>query len=333
MAKTGEQAQRQEAVPPPPRRDCSTHFAFSHKVFNVDGAYFALDKATNDPLFHVTIGELKCAVTLPSLRAEFSIKPDSDDGKLLDQVDKGLRYVKEIRPGDSIPRQMLDGTCSWAVEERHRAIARNRLSVQLASWLGGSDVAITDAKQLAEVAEDAETKERIQKAFEEAAEKLGLGRDRKTEIIKRFETLARELAYIEALRDRYGSVRMIMRKLGELVQIYKADRGIAEEIVRIQTLLRAPDAEYQNQFTLVDMQTSEILQMLRKIDAQIAFIREHRDDIHFKFMKWDDMIAKWNETKVERGEAAEAMIKSTYRFVAQEFPVRSSWQLQNNTRR
>lgn len=331
-----EQAQRQDAAPtpvPPTRLDRSTHFAFAHKVFNVDGAYFSLEKVTNEPLFHVAVGELKCGVTLPSLRNEFGIKPDSDDGKLLAQVEKGLRYVKEIRPGDSIPREMLDGTCSWSVEERHRATARNRLSVQLASWLGGADAVITDAKQLAEIANDAETKERIQKAFEEAAEKLGLGRERKAEIIKRFETLARELAYIEALRERYACIRMIMKKLADVIHIYKEDRTFTEDIVRVQTLIRTPDGEFQNDFSMVDMQTSEILTMLRKIDAQIAFIRQQRDDLNFKLMKWDELIAKWTATKVERGEAVEALVKQTYRFVAQEYPVRSSWQRQSSRRR
>ena len=39
---------------------------------------------------------------------------------------RGVRFVKEIRPKDSIPSELLDGTASWSYEERHNASARAR---------------------------------------------------------------------------------------------------------------------------------------------------------------------------------------------------------------
>src|SRR5688500_867035 len=60
----------------------STHFAFAHRVFSIKDAVFRLS-ATEEPLFRVDLGDLKCGISIPSLRNEFSIKPDSDDGKLL----------------------------------------------------------------------------------------------------------------------------------------------------------------------------------------------------------------------------------------------------------
>lgn len=313
------------------KSDRSTHFAFAHKVFTVKDAVFRLSQQ-EEPLFRVELGDLKAGISISSLRNEFGISPDSEDGKLLALIEKALRFVKEIRPGDSIPKELLDGSCSWTVEDRHRKLAHNRMTVQLVTWLTGGDADVADAGKLEQIANDPETKQRVQKAFAEAAEKIGLGRDRAAEVIDRFETLARELAYIEALRERFQHVRLIMVKLSEMSQIYKPERAIMEELVRVQMLMRNPDGEFQNDFGLVDAHTSEIVNMLRKIDMQLAFIRSNRDDLHFKLMKWDDLIDKWASTKIEKGEALENLMRATYRFVAQHYPLRSNWQLQNKRR-
>src|SRR5690606_29632766 len=151
--------------------DRSTHFAFTHKVFAIRNAAFRLSQQ-EEPLFHVDLGDLKCGVSLPSLRKEFSITPDSDDGALLALVEKGLRYVKEIRPGDSIPKELLDGSCSWSVEDRHRKLAHNRLTMQLVAWLAGGQAETSDAAGLEKLAADPETKRRVQQAFAEAAERI-----------------------------------------------------------------------------------------------------------------------------------------------------------------
>src|SRR5262249_30029122 len=143
--------------------DRSTHFVFDAKVFRLERAYFSLTHA-NEPIFHVLLGAINAALPLPTLRAEFNIDPDSSDGKLLDIVEKSLRYVKEIRPNDSIPRELLDGSASWTVEERHRIIAQSRLVVQLSSWLTGEEMIISDVTQLEQIAEDPGTKQRVQKA-------------------------------------------------------------------------------------------------------------------------------------------------------------------------
>jgi len=306
----------------------STHFLFEHKVFSIKGAVFRIAQDTGEPLYHVVIGDLNAGITLPSLRNTFDIAESSNDGMLLNTVEKGLRYVKEIRPGDSIPGELLDGSASWSVEERHLRIARKRLGVHLAAWIAGDDAGkgSVNVIELERLAEDPETRQRVQNAFEEAAARLGLDGDRQEDVVDRFETLARELAYIEALRDRYDCVRKISQGVAAAGSLYKRERNIAEEIARVQTLLRNPIFEFDNQFGLIDAQCSEILTMLRKMDRQIAFIRQNRDDLHFKLMKWDDLIAKWQAAPMERGDKIEALIRDTYRFVAQHYAQRSSWQ-------
>ena len=128
---------------------------------------------------------------------------------------------EKIRPNDSIPHELLDGTASWTVEEKHRTIARNRLTVQLVSWLTGGDTLMVDLTQLEQISDDPKTKARVQEAFTKAAEKLGIRAERKQDVVDMIEKLARELSYIEALRDRYCRVQYISAQLMLLSKIYK----------------------------------------------------------------------------------------------------------------
>lgn len=308
--------------------DRSTHFVFEHRVFNVKGARFALTADGVEPAFHVNLGDLRAALRLEAIRNEFGIAPDSADGQLLGIVEKSLRFVKEIRPGDSIPRELLDGSASWSVEEKHHAIAKGRLAVQIASWLTGKETLIADHEQLAQVMDDPQTKARMQAAFSEIAEKLGLGAARKQEVIDRIDELARELSYIEALRERYGGkVRMIVTKVNLLARVYRADRTMMQELSRVQSLLMRPVEEFDAMFDQVDAATCEIMSVLRRFDMLVKFVRDIRDEVHVRLMLWEPVIQQWDTLDPSRGPAAEAAIKELYRFAARHFPQQQEWKL------
>lgn len=303
----------------------STHFAFEHKIFAVGGSYFSLTHDSREPAFHVPLGDLNAALTLPTLRIEFGIAGQSADGKLLDLVEKSLRYVKEIRPDDSIPCELLDGTASWGVEERHRQIAQSRLALQLSAWVSHEEVVITDVSQFAKLASDPATKARVQKAIAEIAERLGIGYDKRQQVMDKIDLFGRELAYIEALRDLQGDVKMIYLKLNKLSKIYVREKAVTEEIVRVLQLLRGPVTDLEATFALVDAQTGDIMSILKNYDVQVNFVREYRDDLHFRLREWHDLSAKWSALELVRSTDSEALIKETYRFAAYHFPQQQSW--------
>jgi hypothetical protein len=303
----------------------STHFHFEHKVFGVKGARFALLPDGHDAAFHAYLGDHQVAIALPTLRQEFDIKPNSNDAELLGVVERSLRHVKEIRPNDSIPREILDGSASWQVEDRHRMIAKGRLSLQIASWLSGDEAVVVDAHALEQLVEDPLTKQKIDQAFGEIAEKIGIGRARKSEVVDRIDELARELSYIEALRERYGLVQEIIRKLNELVRTYRGDRTVTQEISRVRSLLMRPQEEFDTLFAQCDAMTGEIVSVLKKFEAQVEFVRDMRDDLHTRLMKWDDVIEGWKGLEPVKGEKQENAIKLVYRFAAHNFPQRQDW--------
>src|SRR5579859_1942967 len=99
----------------------STHFVFEHPVFRAPQARFTL-ASDGTPSMMLRLAEFDAVVPIRSLGTEFALD-ESGDAQLLELVIAGLKYVKTIRPGDSIPREILDGTASWSLEERHLDIA------------------------------------------------------------------------------------------------------------------------------------------------------------------------------------------------------------------
>ncbi|MQP64314.1 hypothetical protein GE253_03050 [Niveispirillum sp. SYP-B3756] len=303
----------------------STHFLFQSKVFSLPGGYFTLHEHT-EPVFAVHLGDVWGKIPFRTLRESFYIDDRSEDARLLGVVEKGLKYVKEIRPGDSIPRELLDGTASWRVEERHLTIARGRLTLQLVSWISGKEEMVSDPYELEKIVEDPQTKVRVQEAFSKLAKQFGLPEERKQEIVDKVDNLAREMSYIEALRERYSHIQKMMVKLAQSKRIFRTDQQLTNDIARMVALAKQPLGHFDDLFNQVDSQTAEVMAMLSTFDAQVTFIRHMRDELHTLLMLWDEMIDMWNGHDPERDTETENRLKRTYQFLAKNFLISKVWQ-------
>ncbi|WP_119679844.1 hypothetical protein [Indioceanicola profundi] len=314
-------------IQPGPNR--STHFLFEHKVFTVEGCRFVLSRSTEEPVMMLKLGKLDAEVPVERLYGEFKIDPKGFDGQLLKMVVNGLNYVREIRPGDTIPNELIDGTASWRVDERHYLIAKGRLTVQLVTWLTGGETVISSPAELEQIVEDPTTKARVNEAFRVIADKLAISGDPEVVVEQRIETLAKELAFIEALRERMGQLAVIRRGLEAAHRIYKNERTVREEIVRMQSLSLPPITDLEGRFAQVDAQTGEILAMLNKFEQNVSYIREMRDDLHQSLMPWDELLDGWQEVALDKGPALEALLKKTYQHLARKYSQASHWRLAN----
>jgi hypothetical protein len=304
----------------------NTEFNFAHKVFAIPGAYFALTPDAREPALFVQLGSVRASLAIPSICNEFGIAPENPDHRLLELVKGALSYVKEIRQNDSIPTELLTGKASWSVDEVHHLIAQSRLAIQLVSWISGSEVAVQDQKQLLQLAEDPSMKKRVQDAFTEASEKLGLGPDRRQEVVDRIDNLGRELAYIEALRERTREIDGVARKIREIVESHPRNKLLLENLVRVGTLIDMPIKEFQGIFDQVEAQTCEIFAVLKNFDPQVRFIRETRDDIRRKLLLWEDIIRAWQDKSQFAADRVDALVQSTYAFLARNYAQSRQWQ-------
>ncbi|MBI3506017.1 MAG: hypothetical protein HY059_14340 [Proteobacteria bacterium] len=301
-------------------------FDFVHRVFSVEGGLFQSDPATDEPVYSVDLGDVRANLTFTALRSAFGLEPGSADSKLLDDVARALSFVRRVNPGDTIPSELIDGTASWTVTEQHRAIARGRISVGLVAWMSGKGGSQQMSMlELAKVAEDPETKTRVQAAFGKLAEELGLAPDRKGDVVGLIDKLVNELSYIEALRERVARARRVVETLKRLRAAYKRERGVFDEIDRTIALAEPPVAKLESQIGDVDGQAGETANALRTLPRQIAFIRETRDRLHAQLMKWEDLLEAWQGVSAERSPTAQRLVRNTYRFVARYFPAESEW--------
>jgi hypothetical protein len=300
----------------------NTHFLFEHKVFTLQGARFGLTEDGMTPAFQFELGALTVALPLDTLRGEFGIAPGSPDGALIAIVEKSLRFVKDIRPGDSIPRELLDGTASWSVEERHRLRARAHL---WARAIGSDECSnAADAALEAFIARP-ETVAAVNAACAAIAAKLGYEMTGQS-VLARVGDLARELAYIEALQERCGDVLNIVPKVNQLAHVYRSDRAVVDELSRIRTLMLKPIELYDGIFARLSKRQENVGTTIGHFHERVDFIREQRDDLHQSTMLWDPILAAWKVIEMTRCSETEAKITELYRFIARHYLTAQTWQ-------
>ncbi len=273
--------------------DPSTHFLLQHRIFQLPDARFDMAGRERGPVLRVKLGDLDAVIPIDDVASEFGIKPDSPDGRLLVLVAQGLRFVRDIRPGDSIPSELLDGTASWLVEEHHREIAKQRLLMQIATWLRGEESVVLDLRELRRMAVDPAIQDRIRDGLTRIAETLGLGPGRRDEVLDMIDRFARELCYIEALRDRYSHAGNIVDKLAVVEKLYRDEKHFHEEVRRARILIRPAVDGFVGLFDQVDAQTSEIVSVLKSYDSMVRYVREMRDELHQRLVIWDEIIPAW----------------------------------------
>ena len=306
----------------------STQFCFEHRVFSVDGSYFDADEITNTPMFHLPMSGTIAAIDLTTLRDEFGILGESKDGRLLDVVKNSLRFVKTIRVNDDIPKELLDGSASWSVDDSHRRLAEGRVILQLVSWLTGGETMANDLSEMDKLVEDPATKKRLQEAMAAAAEAMGLpsGDAGKQQVVALVERISHEMSFVEGLREFYQRIRNMGRAVSYLQRRYARVATVREDLVRVTVLLTPVIDRLRSKFELVDDQTCEILAVLRYLDQQVKKIRQTRDDLHHEFMRWGELIDSWSfDPTSAPDEVIDKVVRDTYCFLARHYPQTVVW--------
>ena len=75
------------------------------------------------------------------------------------------------------------------------------------------------------------------------------------------------------------------------------------------------------------MNTCEIVSALKQLDTQIKEIRATRDELHFEFMQWGDVVESWKgDLSKKSQEKAEKIVRGCYRFLARHYPQMVVWE-------
>jgi hypothetical protein len=301
-------------------------FLFEHKLFTVHSCVFRrTGGAGGGVALYMPLGNVMVAVPVDKIVKTFDIPADSNDAALLSRVAAALKYVQEVRPGDSIPSEIINGRASWMVDPKFLAAAKAKISLQLVAWLSGNHVDDLDINEFVVLAERADMREKVQEAFASIAERLGYGSDRRQEVVDLVDRFAIELSYIEALRDRFNELRHLLTKLKSLAALYRRDRNTVEAITRCSTLLAKPVQRVLDKFTSFDANVGEILNTLQRFDVQVDYVRDTRDELRESYLYWEEMITLWEPLKPIPGTETERTVQETYRFAARNFSSGVAW--------
>ena len=301
---------------------------FQHKFFKSFQDLYFRKTEENEPVAVVTLAKNNEAVLVfDGIRKEFNIAKDSHDDQMLNKVAEALEFVKGIRLGEKLPTEVTTGEPSWTPSERHFLIAKQRLTLQLVTWMTGDENVFTSVEEIMMLAEDPQTKKNINLAFAEAAEELGLGRDQKDQVILQIESLAKQLAYVEAMRDIFGDVKRIDEKIQGLRPIFGTDRSMVDTADQVARLSQRCLRNFEQQFDTIDAQTGEVMAMLKNIGNQLEYIHKCRDDLFKRLHPWEEFIRKWKTVYIVKSEENIQKLREIYQFLAPRFMAINDWVL------
>ncbi len=296
---------------------------FEHRFFTcVDHCHFRISDHTGQAAFVMRFGDNDIALSISAIKAEFDIGNDEADGSMLDLVTRALGFVRVLRPGDPLPREILTREASWDAADRHREIARRKLTGQLLAWFekdGGGSV------RLETLEKNPGVQSRVHEAFRAASRSLGLGSG--DEVVQRLGELAGELAYIEALREVARDVLAMRRKVRSARRLHSRERSIGEPLDAIGRLLGIALPDLRDRFAAADRHVEDVMAALGHLGTRLDDIRECRDDLYCRVLAWDDVLPRWNALAVVPGGLDAPLLHDTYRFLACRYMPADEWVL------
>lgn len=292
--------------------------------------YFRLaDLRGGQPVMVCKIGTDEMLLPFKGIMQECNISDDSVDGQMLITIGQALRYVKAIRPGDPLPPELFSDGVSWEVQPHHTALAHQKLSGQLLARIFEGDTDVTAAELLERMATDSSAKAKLNEAFTETAKQLGLGEGGREKVAEMIEDLAGDLAYIEALREKYLAIEQIQKNLMLIQKQYNGERSVFNLARSVAQLHFKAVKEFRKVFTEVDAQTGEIIAALKNLGAQKRYIRKARNKLHTRLMPWDDIIDEWDNVQIRRSEIVSTLLRRLYRFLAPRYMPVDEWVIQS----
>jgi hypothetical protein len=172
------------------------------------------------------------------------------------------------------------------------------------------------------LADDPARRQLVQQAFAKAAHVLGLPDGEA--VVAQMEKLGRELAYIEALRERLlRRVKVMVGKLNRIAQSFCSDFWRRATITRVCQLAATALARIGQRFD--ELQTGEVMAALRNTEGQQAFIRSNRDWLYVSQRVWQPLLVEWDVVSTNMNDEMVLLLNRTYRFLAPRFMPVTEW--------
>jgi len=302
-----------------------TTIEFEQKFFTaVEGSYFRKSEHTSEPVFVINLGSEEVIPPLRGIRREFKIEEETPDDEMLELVSNGLDYLKALMPGDVLPPELLTGEASWEIRDTHRQVAKQRISMQLVSWMFSEENLISDPEQLIQIADDPGVKEKINKAFNQAAEEIDA--DDANLVVDLIEELAEELAYIETLREQFRGVLQMRKRSGRCARLLRSNAASSTRRPRSATpghrgggvRRRIRHGGWPDRRDHLGVEN---------IGTQKDYIRSVRNSVYRRLFAWDELLCGWEREPGRMTETVPDLLRKTYQFLAPRYMQTDDWLL------
>ncbi len=308
--------------------DHPTTCVLVHRGFAMLGEpLFRRAETDETPVMAVTLGDRTVALPLRSLQNEFAITDDLPDGRMLVLIAAALEFVCALRIGDPLPLEVCTGEASWEPSPSHLALAAMRLQVKLVAWLkvgAAADPSAMGTEAMLRMGDDPVMRRQVQQAMERAAQDLGL--ENQEAVVRLLEDLAHELAFVEALRERFlNRVQSMAQKVDRMMQATRGEATHMETVTQVRRLLTIALKELLRRFEELDAQTGEVMAALRNTSSQRAFIRDKRDWLYRSLRAWKPTLDEWDLAQTVFDESVRALLARTYRFLAPRYMPSTEW--------
>ncbi|MEJ1976237.1 MAG: hypothetical protein WDN49_09155 [Acetobacteraceae bacterium] len=147
------------------------------------------------------------------------------------------------------------------------------------------------------------------------------------------DDLAREMSYIEALRERLLTrLEGLVRKVAKLAQHRDPGAGRSETLSQVQRLNGLAYRQIRSRFDAVDAQAGEMAAVLDDIERQRSYIRCNRDWLYRSQRAWDPILRQWDGAADRLDDAVGGLLVRTYQFLAPRFMPTTEWQVRPGQR-
>ena len=268
---------------------------FQHPFFstNADG-HFRLNGAERLPVYVISLGDQSGVVSFLSIKQQLALGDHGADEAMLDAVAEALKFVGELRLGDTLPDEIVSGEASWEPDARHLKIANRRIVAAMVKWSEQWEGPIAELSDLRRFLAEHVDREKIARALGRLDTIVGNGDGGVSQIQPVLMGLAKELSYIEALRENIERIR----RIGAILEhVRTAGGGQANDTHKTAAVLRVFNnmmGMFNEMLASVDRQIDDISAAVAAHETVGGQMRQIRDQLRCELIAWEEQLTHWD---------------------------------------
>lgn len=146
------------------------------------------------------------------------------------------------------------------------------------------------------------------------------------DVLERLRTIAEELAYIDALRDRLlRGAQRLCAAVERLARGFRGDKTHKDLLMQVRRLAEIGVTDLQARFDEVDLLASGVEEMVLRRDQTVALLRTHRDRLYVRCRAWEPFNMEWATIDAGQNSRTRHLANETYRFLAPRYMTVMEW--------